>query len=165
MKVTSSGITDGIIADRYGKYGSQFNRDGIPSCSLPLRIEDAPEGTQTFALLLEDKDAVPVCGFSWIHWTAANLRRTELLENESLTATDLVQGATSFSSPLQGLDRMQNSFYGGMTPPDKPHTYELHVFALDCALNLAPGFYMNELYWQMQGHVLAQCTVTGVYRS
>ena len=83
MIVTSTGIVNGIIEDKYGKRGSQFNENGMPTYSLPLKIEDAPEGTKSFALVLEDKDAFPVTGgFSWIHWTAANITRNELLENE-----------------------------------------------------------------------------------
>ncbi len=165
MKISSSGIINGIIEKKHGKYGDQISSDGIPTCSLPLKIEDAPENTQSFALILEDRDAIPVCGFSWIHWTAANITRTELLENESIMAEDFVQGATSFSSKVQRLDRYATSCYGGMTPPDCPHTYELHVFALDQLLDLSPGFYMNELYWKMQGHILAKATITGIYQN
>lgn len=165
MKLSSSGIVNGRIQEKYGKYGTQHSADGVPTYSLPVLIEDAPENTQTFALILEDKDAIPVCGFSWIHWTAANLRRTEIKENESATASDFIQGATSFSSKVQSLDRMATSCYGGMTPPDCPHTYELHVYALDRELNLKPGFFANELYWKMQGHILEQATITGVYKN
>lgn len=163
MRISSRGIVNGRIQEKYGKYGDQFNADGIPSYSLPVLIEDAPECAKSFALILEDKDAIPVCGFSWIHWTAANITRAEIFENESVAATDFVQGATSFSSKIQGLDRMKNSCYGGMTPPDAPHTYELHVYALDRELNINTGFYMNELFWKMQGHILAEATITGVY--
>ena len=50
-----------------------------------------------------------------------------------------------------------------MTPPDQPHTYELHVFALDCLLDLKTGFYLNELYRKMEEHILAQDTLKGLY--
>ena len=43
-------------------------------------------------------DAIPVCGFSWIHWTLCGLTRTEVAENESQTAVDYIQGTTSFCS-------------------------------------------------------------------
>lgn len=162
MIVTSIGIIGGRIQEKYGKHGSQFSKDGVPTYSLPISIQDAPENTKSFALVLEDKDAIPVCGFSWIHWTAANITRAELKENESQCA-DFPQGTTSFSSAVQGLDRFETACYGGMTPPDAPHTYELHVYALDCLLNLKQGFYANELYWQMQGHVLATYTLRGIY--
>lgn len=165
MRVTSTGIVEGKFDRKYGKYGTDFNENGVSSCSIPFKIEDAPEGTVSFAIILEDKDAYPVSGgFSWIHWTAANITRTEIMENESQTATDFVQGVNSWTSMQGGRQSREfSSFYGGMGPPDAPHTYELHVYALDCRLNLEPGFLMNKMYWAMEGHILAQFTLKGVY--
>jgi hypothetical protein len=165
LKITSAGIVNGIIEDRFGKRGEHFLEGKMPTWSLPLKIEDAPEGTKSFALILEDKDAIPVCGFSWIHWTVANLTRRELAENESQTAEDFVQGTNSWSGKLYALDRYDTSAYGGMSPPDQPHVYELHVFALDKMLEVETGFYMNELYKKMQGHILASETLTGIYNA
>ena len=51
-----------------------------------------------------------------------------------------------------------------MAPPDKPHTYTIHVFALDTALPLERGFYMNELYHAMDGHVPVSYTHLDVYK-
>ena len=67
MKVTSTGLIDGKFADRFGKRGTQFSKNGMSTYSIPLTIEDAPENTKSFAIIMEDKDAIPVCGFSWIH--------------------------------------------------------------------------------------------------
>lgn len=165
MIVTSTGIVNGMIQDRFGGRGTQFNANGVPDCSLPLQIEHAPEGTRSFALVLEDKDAYPVTGgFVWIHWLAANITRRELRENESRTAGDFVQGCNSWTSIQGGRQSKElSSFYGGMTPPDRAHTYELHVFALDTVLDLAAGFYLNELYHKMDGHILETYTLKGVY--
>ena len=167
MTVTSSGIVNGVIEDKYGKRGTEFNQNGIPTYSLPLKIENAPEGTVSYALLLEDKDAFPVSGgFSWVHWTAANITKTELKENESQTAKDFVQGVNSWMS-IQGGEQSKelSSFYGGMAPPDAEHTYELHVYALDTMLNLENGFLMNDMYKQMDGHILAEYTLKGTYKN
>ncbi|TCZ80144.1 YbhB/YbcL family Raf kinase inhibitor-like protein [Paenibacillus albiflavus] len=163
MRITSTGIIKGVIEDKYGKRGTQFSPGGMPTYSLPFKIRNSHKDTVSFALVLEDKDAVPVCGFSWIHWVAANITRQELKENESVTATDFVQGTNSWSSNLGELDRMEASVYGGMAPPDAPHTYELHVYALDTTLDLKPGFYMNELYKAMDGHIIEQTTLKGTY--
>lgn len=165
MFVTSTGIVDGIIQDRFGGRGTQFNKNGIPTYSLPFKIENTPTGTISFALILEDKDAYPITGgFVWIHWLAANITRNELKENESQTANDFIQGCNSWTS-IQGNNQSKelSCFYGGMTPPDQTHTYELHVFALDCLLDLETGFFLNELYHQMKGHILAQSTLNGIY--
>ena len=93
MIVTSTGIINGFIKDQYGGRGEQFNQNGIPTFSLPFKIENAPQNTVSFALILEDKDAYPITGgFAWIHWLAANITRNELKDNESQTAKDFIQG-------------------------------------------------------------------------
>ena len=167
MKLSSSGIVHGMIQDPYGKRGSVFNENGVPAYSLPIRIEEAPSGTKSFAIVVEDKDAFPVSGgFPWIHWTVANLRRAEIKENESQSASDFVQGQNSWISVQGGEQSPElSSYYGGMTPPDKPHVYEIHGYALDCILPLENGFYYNELYRKMDGHVLAECTLKGLYNN
>lgn len=165
MIVTSTGIVDGVIQDRFGGRGTQFNENGVPTYSLPFKIEEAPDGTACFAIVLEDKDACPVTGgFVWIHWLAANITHDELEENASQSACDFVQGCNSWTS-IQGKQQSKalSSFYGGMTPPNRPHTYELHVFALDCLLDLKNGFYLNELFHEMEGHILDQYTLKGMY--
>lgn len=165
MVVTSTGIINGVIQDKYGGRGTQFNDNEIPTYSLPFKVDEAPEKTVSFAVILEDKDSYPVTGgFVWIHWLAANITRCELKENESQTSHDFVQGCNSWTS-IQGnqQSRELSCFYGGMTPPDQDHIYELHVFALDSMLDLQTGFYLNELYHKMEGHILEQCTLKGVY--
>lgn len=165
MKVISHGIVNGIIEDKYGKRGSHFNEFGMSTYSLPFEVLDAPEGTKSFALLLEDKDAFQVNGgFSWIHWVAANITRTKIEENESQTATDFVQGVNTWNFKQSSPENKKlTAFYGGMAPPDAPHIYELHVYALDCLLDLENGFMMNHMYRQMDGHVLEQYTLKGEY--
>ena len=117
----------------------------------------------SYALFLEDKDAVPVCGFSWIHWLVAGLTRTKLEENESIHAKDFVQGTNSLSGKLGNLSRMEAACYDGMSPPDRPHLYELHAYALDIMPKLENCFYMNELFHAMHGHVLGEAVVSGMY--
>ena len=102
MTVTSSGIINGVIERKYGKHGTQFNENGKPSYSLPFEIHNPPENAVSFAIVVEDKDAFPVTkGFAWIHWTVANIKRTNILENESITSKDFIQGVNSCMS-IQG---------------------------------------------------------------
>ena len=160
MKVTSEAIVNGVIADRFGKRGTETNEFGVPSRSIPIKIESEPEGTISFAIVMEDKDAVPVCGFSWIHWVAANITKRIIEENESVKATDYVQGINSWFGTY---GKEGSSGYGGMTPPNAPHQYDLHIYALDTKLKLEKGFFMNELYHAMEGHVLESVTLKGTY--
>lgn len=163
MTVTSEGIVTGVIADVYGSRGTQFGPGGMPTYSLPLKINNAPKGTVSYAIVIDDHDAIPFCGFTWIHWVVANLERNELAENESIDAQDFVQGANSWYGKLGGLDPVTASVYGGMAPPDKPHVYNIRVFALDTKLPLKKGFFLNQLYREMEGHILAQAVLKGVY--
>ena len=85
-------------------------------------------------------------------------------ENESQTATDFIQGANSWIS-IQGnqQNRGQASYYGDMTPPDKAHIYELHIFALDEMLYLKSGFYLNQLFKKMEVHIFEEAILKGIY--
>ena len=100
MKVSSKAIVNGEFEDKYGKRGSQFSPNGMPSYSIPFEIEDAPEGTKSFAVVLEDKDAISASGFVWTHWLISDLKRTSVAENESISATDFTQGANTWASAL-----------------------------------------------------------------
>lgn len=163
MIVTSSAIKNGAFEDKYGKRGTEFSPNGMSTYSIPFEIKDAPEGTKSFAIVLEDKDAITASGFVWIHWLIANLERTSVAENESQTATDYVQGANSWASVLGKFELDEASAYGGMAPPNCLHRYELIVYALDSKLDLKPGFRFNDLHFAMQGHILAQAVVMGTY--
>ncbi|MDD5349443.1 MAG: YbhB/YbcL family Raf kinase inhibitor-like protein [Chthoniobacteraceae bacterium] len=166
MTVTSEGIVNGVIAPPYGKHGTHFLK-GMPDYSFPLAIHNAPKGTQTFALFLEDRDAIPVARFSWIHWVAANLTGPTLEENASANPKGrFVQGVNSWASPLLGAGKLTDaeaSRYGGMAPPDKAHVYDLHVYALDTKLPLKDGFFANDLFRAMEGHILAEYKLSGSY--
>ncbi|MEG2651161.1 MAG: YbhB/YbcL family Raf kinase inhibitor-like protein, partial [Eubacterium sp.] len=130
-----------------------------------LTIEEAPEGTRCYAVLIEDKDAFPISGgFSWIHWVAANIEEKVIEEGASQQGRDFVQGVNSWISQQGGAHPEEECcFYGGMAPPDAPHIYEIHVFALDKLLDLKNGFHLNQLFRQMHGHILDQVTLRGQY--
>ena len=153
MKVTSSGIHQGVIEDKYGKFGSSFI-DDMPSFSLPFQIENEPKETVSFAVVLDDKDAIPVCGFDWIHWLVCNLKKNQLIAGESANINaEFIQGNNSWNMPL----------YGGMAPPDKEHVYDLTVYALDAELDLETGFSYEELMNAMDGHILDSFCLKGAY--
>ena len=52
----------------------------MPTYSIPFEIHQAPENTQSFVVVLEDKDAITASGFVWIHWLIADLKRTKIEE-------------------------------------------------------------------------------------
>ena len=166
MTVTSPAIKDGVFGLKYGKLGTQ-NLKGMPTCSFPFEIHNAPQGARSFAIFLEDQDAIPVSRFSWIHWVVANLAEPKLEEDASANPGGrFVQGVNSWASRLLGsgaLTDVEAARYGGMAPPDKAHVYEMHVYALDTKLDLKDGFFANEMFKAMKGHVLAEAVLEGGY--
>lgn len=165
MKILSSGIKDGYFADKFGGYGEK-SEFGLSSYSIPFEIKDAPKNTKSFAAILYDLDAFEVNGgFPWIHWTLANLKKTEVLENVSHNNPDFIQGVNSAHSKLSANLSIENSAnYAGMMPPNRDHIYTLKVYALDTEIDLKNGFNMNELVRKMQGHILASEILEAKYR-
>ncbi len=154
MLLMSKGITDGVIDPKYGANG-EIKQNGIPVLSLPLTITGAPEGTAAFAVYMDDPDAKPIAGYNWVHWMAANIKKTEIPEDFSRQA-----GANA----VQGKNDFDMTGYGGPMPPDKDHTYVVKIYALDAPLDLKEGFSKEDFAKALEGHILAEAALRGVYR-
>ncbi|MFD1417405.1 YbhB/YbcL family Raf kinase inhibitor-like protein [Companilactobacillus keshanensis] len=162
MKINVA-LVDGLLPDKYGKYAEKETiKNGKPLISFPINLEDIPQNAKSLALTFTDPDSIPVCGFEWIHWTAANIPLVKAIpENYSQTASEsVIQGKNSSASPL--LDRIDKHAvgYNGPFPPDKTHDYILKVYALDTELNLSTGFWMNELLHSMENHIIQSSEIT-----
>lgn len=154
MFIETTAISDGFFKDIYGKRGTEFISD-MPTFSIPFSIKDYPTLTKSFAFILKDDDAIPVCGFSWIHWLGANLKKDTVIQNESINASDFIQGKNDWGENL----------YGGMAPPNAPHKYDLIVYALDCELDLSAGFSKDDLLQKIKGHILDTASISGIYNN
>lgn len=117
-----------------------------------IEILNVPEGTKSTVLIMDDPDAP---AGTWDHWILWNMDpKTHYIPEDSVPGSAL-QGKTSFSRPG----------YGGPCPPkgDKAHRYMFKVYALDVLLDLAEGASKQELLQAMEGHILEQGTLTGLY--
>lgn len=164
--LTSPGIINGVIEDRYGNKSSEVIQ-GVPQRSLPYTWTGVPGGIKSFALVLQDYDNVPDEGFSWIHWLVADIPPlcSGLPENASREEEALIQGVNSWSvpyGPYAGIDRHLIVHYGGPAP-ERRHEYETRLYALDKVLGMKPGFYYNELLRAMDGHILGEAVLRGYY--
>lgn len=134
----------------------QYTCDG-PDFSPPLAWSDVPEGTQAFALIMDDPDA-PVGVFT--HWVLYNL---------SGDARDLREDVPKIESPptvdaLQGRNDFGRTGYGGPCPPaGPPHRYNFTLYALDSALDLGPGATKQQVLDAIEGHVLGEARLIGAY--
>lgn len=161
MRIASPAFADGKIADRYGAKGGVFV-GAMASVSFPFEIEDAPDGTVSFAAVFDDPDVVRLKGFPWHHWLLSGLRKTSLPEDASRTDGSLVQGVTTWFHQGRA-ERSESCFYGGPNPPDGPHRYVFTVYALDYLPGLRSGFEYEDLMKAVEGHTLAKAAIEGVY--
>ena len=84
----------------------------------------------------------------------------------NVTSSGIINGVIQPQYGGHGTQFNENGIpYGGMTPPGKPYIYELHVYALDKMLDLEKGFLLNELYREMDGHILGAFTLKGIYEN
>lgn len=134
----------------------QFTCDG-KDVSPPLRWTEAPAGTESLSLVVEDPDAP---GGIFTHWVLYDLPAGDRELPESVPQRDeLTTGAR------QG----QNSFgrigYGGPCPPPGPaHRYFFRLYALDRKIDLRAGAGPADLNRAMRGHILAQAELMGRYK-
>ena len=128
--------------------------------SPPLAWSDAPAGTKTFVLIVDDPDAPDPAAPRrvWVHW---------LLYNIPAARTDLAEGAGNLA-PLPGAQHAitdaNTTGYHGPCPPIGRHRYFFHLAALDCTLpDLGRGARRADLERAMASHVLATAVLMGTY--
>jgi Raf kinase inhibitor-like YbhB/YbcL family protein len=149
FQITTSAFAAG------GTIPKKFTCDAA-DVSPQLSWKEAPAGTQSFALIMDDPDA-PVG--TWVHWVLYNVPAniTELherVENQGQLASGALQGRNDF----------HKTGYGGPCPPaGKPHRYFFKLYALDTKLNLKAGASKADVESAMKGHILARAELIGRY--
>ena len=124
--------------------------------SPPLSWTEAPQGSKSIALIVDDPDAP---AGTWVHWVVFNLPSS---------ISSLSEGASSLGSQepfgTAGMNSSQKIGYGGPCPPKgKPHHYFFKLYALDIILGLKSGASKADVEKAMQGHILAQGQLMGTY--
>jgi len=136
----------------------KFTADGAGT-SPALRWEAAPEGVKSFAIVMDDPDAR---GFvHWIVWgipaSARSLPEAMPRDLELKEPAGARQGVTSWGRERRG-------YWGSAPPPGSGvHRYTFTLYALDVALDLAPGANAKEFRKAIKGHVLAEAKLIGLY--
>lgn len=127
---------------------SKFSYEG-QNVSPPLNLNGIPKGTKSLALIVDDPDAPNGVVDHWVAW---NLVPTDHLSEGSKT-------------PNQGVNTYGTLGYRGPNPPPgKPHRYFFKVYALDVQLDLPNGSNKAALEAAIEGHVIAQAELIGVYQ-
>lgn len=116
-----------------------------------LKIEDIPQGTKGLALIMDDPDA-PMG--TWVHWVVFNISVTSTI---STIEEDSIPGE-------QAMNNFGRKNYGGPCPPSGTHRYFFKVYALDTTLELSQVTNKASLEKAMQGHILGQAELIGLYK-
>ncbi len=126
--------------------------------SPPLAWGEPPQGTQSFALIVDNPDARSAVGTAWVHWLLYNVpAETRSLPEAVPPDAELPDGSR------HGLNSEEWLGYIGPCPPfTQRYFFRLH--ALDTVLDLETGVGMQELLQAMEGHILAQGERMGRYR-
>jgi Raf kinase inhibitor-like YbhB/YbcL family protein len=143
LKVSSTAfVNNGSIPAKYSCEGEEIS----PS----LIINDIPADARSLAIIVHDPDAPREGGFThWVVWNIDVAYKT-LPEN--------------FKGAIQGLNGAGQPGYKGMCPPTGTHHYHFMVYALDTKLSIDPKTDKAGLEKGMQGHVLAQGELVGLYK-
>ena len=127
--------------------------------SPSLNIHGIPDGTRTFALIMDDPDAMEPAGKIWVHWVLWNINHDTTDLSESLD----VQRAYRMDTIGFGMTDFGEVGYGGPAPPDKRHTYVFKLYALDSKLVLTTESTKADVEKAMEGHIIEQATLEGTY--
>ncbi|MBA7619454.1 hypothetical protein ES703_26793 [subsurface metagenome] len=149
MEITSTAFQDG------GTIPTEHTCDG-QDISPALSWSGAPEGTQSFTLIVDDPDS-PSGDFT--HWIIFNISAdtSTLVASISTAALSVIlwQGENDFGSI---------GYRGPCPPSGQTHHYRFTVYALDVTLELDAGATRAQVLNAMQGHLLAQGELIAIYQ-
>src|ERR1700694_5111300 len=138
--LTSTTFKDGQLMPRKVANTSPTNANcGGENVSPQLSWTGVPDGTKSFAILMEDPEGRGGAGVH--HWVAYGIPAsvTSFAEGEVSKASDKYVGGKS----TQGV----GNFSGPCTPPGTPHHYTFKVIATDLdPKELPPRLTLPELY-------------------
>ena len=150
MRLESSSFNDrGEIPVRHTCKGNDV--------SVPLNWKDAPSGTRSFALIIDDPDAPDPKHpkMVWVHW---------ILYNMPPDVSALPEGCAELpAGTLEGLNDWKQTGYRGPCPPIGKHRYFHKLYALDTVLPNLKSPTKAKLLEAMEGHILATAELTGTF--
>jgi len=112
-----------------------------------IQFQNMPTESLSWALIMDDPDAMAAVGKIWVHWLICNL---------SSTTGNVKYG-------IRGNTDFGETDYGGPAPPNGRHTYIFKAYALDTRLDLKQGYSKQDLENAMKGHIIAEAKLTGTF--
>lgn len=134
--------------------------------SPPLGWSNVPPGTESFALTLYDHiTRCETCarrapeGRTWPHWGVYNIPADVAGLSEGQPADSILPDGS-----VQVVNGYSEVGYGGpCPPPGHVHYYIFALYALDTQLDLPASASVDDLSAALEGHILEQAELTGVF--
>jgi hypothetical protein len=159
LKIKARGQTMKITSTAFAPGGEIPARHTCEDKDLspPLAWRDAPAGTKSVALIVDDPDAPDPAAprMTWVHWVLYDLPPEGNLPEAALTLP---------AGTRPGLNDWKRTGYGGPCPPIGRHRYFFKLYALDTVLPDLQRPTKAQLEQAMQGHVLARAELIGTYQ-
>jgi Raf kinase inhibitor-like YbhB/YbcL family protein len=147
MKIQSSAFNNN------SSIPSKYTCDG-GGVNPPLSFSEIPENAKSLVLIMEDPDVPknlkPDGMFD--HWIIFNMPADTSSIPEDSTPPGIVGKSSSGGNA-----------YVGACPPDREHRYFFKLYALDGNLELDKNANKSSLESAMQGHVVEQAELIGLY--
>jgi Raf kinase inhibitor-like YbhB/YbcL family protein len=156
FQLISPDIREGHFMEKTFEFNG-FGCDG-PNLSPALNWQNAPAGTQSFAITVFDPDAPTGSGF-W-HWLVLDI---------PATVTSFAQGAGNGQLPT-GCRSFNNDYgikeFGGACPPEGHgmHRYQFTVWALpEATLGVPDGASAAVVGFMLNATAIGKATLTATY--
>jgi len=124
----------------------------------PLSFLDVPHKTKSLVVLMYDPDIPESAKMTmnikvWDHWVVFNIPHdvTEIEEN-------------TLPIGVYGRNTNGKNEYAAPCPPYGVHRYVFNVYALDGMLDLPAGVSRQDVLEAMEGHILDQAELIGLYQ-
>ena len=156
--------TDGAFAISTGAWE---NGETVPTrytcegenVSPPFTVSNPPDGTEAFALVMDDPDAPDP---PFVHWLAWNIPADTREIPENVARGETVD---ALGGGAQGANGTGELGYVGPCPPegDPQHTYLFSLYALDAPLDLDPGAEYRRVVDAVMRNAVARSRYVGQY--
>lgn len=131
------------------KIPSQYTCSG-DNISPPLQFGNVPQEAKSLVLIVDDPDAP---SGTWAHWVVYNIAPNISEVRENSIPDNGIEATTSFG----------NTGYGGPCPPSGEHRYFFKLYAINTLLNLPEDANKQIVEEAMQGHIVGQAELIGLY--
>jgi len=132
-----------------GKIPAKYTCDG-EGINPELSISGVPGNAKSLVLILDDPDAP---GGTFNHWVVWNIPPAAGTINEGASG-----GGTA------GVNSGGENGYFGPCPPSGTHRYIFKLYALDTLISLDSGSSSSDAKSSINGHIIAQTQLVGLYR-